>query len=227
MLKSLAAVVLCLALIFPGSGSLNLAPAQAATCAVKGGQSGRLKYSGQLTTVSATVCGDQLWKLIGKPRKPRKPTKPTKPVKYDHQFTVVPDRPTFSLSATEVSISEPVTVNSLAVRHLRNRMLLWYPAQVRFKPMTYRWVFGDSTIGVNSAESHAWSLSGKYSVRVAVGYSVKYRIIGKSSWVVLPGLVYAYSSPKLVTVGVKAKNEPGLVTLVHWNCLQRPNAPGC
>ena len=226
MLKSLAVGSICLALVFPCS-AFQSEPVQAATCQVKGGQNGRLKYSGQLNTVSATVCGDQIWKLIGKPTKPRKPTKPTKPVKYDHQFTVVPDRPNLSISQTEVSAGEPVTVTSLAVRHIRNRMLLWYPSQVRFKPMTYRWDFGDSNFGSNIAETHLWSKSGKYSVRVRVGYSVKYRIIGKSTWILLPGLVYAYSLPKLVTVGGKPTNGLGLVALVHWNCLQRPNAPGC
>ena len=226
MLKSVSVGIICLALVFPGPHA-PIESAQAATCQVKGGQSGRLKYSGQLSPISATVCGDQIWKLIGKPRKPVKRTKQYKPVKYDHQFTVVPDRPTFSLSSTSLAVGEPVTVTSLAVRHLRNRRLLWYPAQVRFKPTTYRWSFGDAMFGTAATETHTWTHAGKYSVRIMVGYSVKYRVIGKSTWVTLPGLVFAYSSPKLVTVGGLPSSGEGSVMLVRWNCNQRPSAAGC
>lgn len=224
MFKALSSGIISLAIIF--QVALTPAPAQAVSCSVAGGQSGRLKYSGQVTPVSATVCGNQIWKLIGQPKKPTKPIKPSKPRKYNNNFTVVPDKPKIT-GPQKLAIGESGSFSAIAIRHTRNRMLFWYPSQVRFTPQTFSWSFGDRQIGTDSTPEHAWTAKGNYPVRLVVGYSVRYRIIGHSKWVSLNGLVYGASTPITVNVGALPTSNGDNVFLVHWNCEQRPNAPGC
>ena len=106
-------------------------------------------------------------------------------------------------------------------------MLLWYPTQVRFQPVSYLWSFGDGQTSTDRDANHSWAESGTYTVRLTVNYSVKYRIIGKSAWVVLPGQIAANSLPVVVNVGQKTLTSSDLVRLVHWTCLQKPTAIGC
>lgn len=220
----MASGIISLAIIF--QATLAPQPAEAASCSVPGGQSGRLKYSGQVTPVSATVCGNQIWKLIGKPKKPTKPTKPSKPRKYNNNFTVVPDRPKLS-GPIKLAIGETGEFSASAIRHTRNRLLFWYPSQVRFTPQTYSWSFGDGTTGTGSNVAHGWNTKGTFQLRLVVGYTVRYRIIGHSNWIPLAGLVYGSSSPLAVSVGAIPSGALGEVHLVHWNCDKKPNAPGC
>ena len=224
MFKGLAAATLSLALVF--QLPVSPTPAHAASCSVAGGQSGRLKYSGQLSPISATVCGNQIWKLIGKPKKPVKPIKPTKPRKYVNNFTVTPDRPGIE-TKTSFKVGETGNLTALAKRHLRNRLLFWYPSQVRFVPKTYLWNFGDGLVSSLNSPTHLWSTKGTFSVRLTVGYSVKYRIIGHSSWIALNGFVFAKSAPVNVTVGSQPMQVRDSVALVHWLCTQKPSAVGC
>lgn len=229
MLKRVMVFALSMAIVFPPVQASST-PASAATCSVAGGQSGRLKYSGQLGVGSATVCGNQLWKLVGKPSKPVKPikrTKPYKPIKLDHQFTVNPDRPTVSVDSTKVSVGQLVSLVGHSVRHTRNRMLLWYPAQVRFLPKQFDWTFADGSRASGLLQNHSWVRSGTYAVKLVVGFAVKYRIIGKSTWVSLPGLVYSSSVPQNITVAVLPQSASSKVVLVHWNCLEKQKVIGC
>ena len=224
MEKGLIAAALSLAIIFQGVAVPS--KAHAAVCSVAGGQSGRLKYSSQLNSVSATVCGNQIWKLLGKPKKPTKPVKPSKPKKYANNFTVIPDRPRIT-GPRELKPGESGYFNGLSVSHLRNRLLFWYPSQVRFSPRTFDWNFGDGNVGAGKTALHSWARSGEYSVKLRVGFAVKYRIIGHSGWVVMPGLVYATSVPAIVKVGWTGARPGGPVVLVHWTCDQKPTAIGC
>ena len=224
MMKSVAGALLSVAIIFP---TVQLPePAHAATCAVAGGQSGRLTYSGQVSKVSATVCGNQIWKLLGKPKKPVKKVRTGKPRKYANMFTVVPDRP-IVLGSSNLALGQIGDFSAQAIRHTKNRLLFWYPSQVRFTPKTFDWTFGDGVLGSGQIISHAWSAKGTYQVKVLVGYSVRYRIIGHSLWLSLPGLVYATSSPIIVNVGGATPSNASKVVLVHWNCTEKPTAPGC
>lgn len=227
MIKELTAAVISLAIVFQVVDKSE--PAQAVTCSVSGGQSERLKYSGQVTPVSATVCGNQIWKLIGKPKKPTKPVKPvkpTKPKKYANNFTVIPDRPKIE-GSQNVTLGSSADFRAVAITHTRNRLLFWYPSQVQFTPKTFSWSFGDGQISNESSTAHSWISKGAFLVKLLVGYSVKYRIIGHSKWVSLNGLVYAASLPLPVNVGVTLPQSSGKVVLVHWRCDQKPNALGC
>ena len=224
MIKGIVAILISFAIIFPVVDKPSTA--QAASCSVSGGQSGSLKYSGQVTPVSATVCGNQIWKLLGKPKKPSKPVKPSKPRKYSNNFTVIPDKPKVS-GQPNLAAGELGEFLSSAKSHVRNRLLFWYPSQVRFTPKTYAWSFGDGQLAQIAKPSHSWATKGTYKVKVVVGYSVKYRIIGRSNWVSLAGLVFASSSPFTVTVGASMAQNSSKVVLVHWTCDQKPSAKGC
>ena len=224
MIKAMTAVVISLAIFF--QMEIRAESVQAATCSVSGGQSGRLKYSGQLSPISATVCGNQIWKIIGKPSKPVKPVKPGKPKKYANNFTVIPEKPKVAGVQT-VAVGEVVNLTGIAKRHLRNRMLFWYPSQVRFTPKTFAWNFADGSVGAGLETAHAWKSKGAYKVKLVVGFVVKYRIIGRSSWIDLNGLVFASSAPFIVNVGDSTRPVGGKVVLVHWTCGQKPFAQGC
>ena len=224
MIKSLAGALLSIAIIFPVVQSPQ--SAHASTCSVAGGQSGRLTYSGQVSPISATVCGNQLWKLLGKPKKPVKRVWTGKPRKYINKFTVIPDKPKIS-GTGNLAVGQAGEFSAMAIRHTRNRMLFWYPAQVRFSPKTFGWSFGDAKIDVGKQISHSWRTSGSYQVRLLVGYTVRYRIIGHSSWLPLPGLVYSTSAPFLVNVGGTSSLNSSKVVLVHWSCDQKAFAVGC
>lgn len=229
MFKAIITFVISLALVFP---SFQPDPsALAAGCSVSGGQSGRLKHSGQVVGSEAKVCGKEIWRLIGKPKAPVKPVKPktpSKPIRWKNEFSVAPDRPRIiSSHSQKLAPNEPVVLDSSAVRHVRNRMLLWYPTQVRFKPVTSRWLFTDGSEVAGTSISKSWELPGSYKVMLTVDYSVKYRILGRSDWVVLPGTVAARATPVTFKVTAEAIATRRKVVLVHWNCLQKPKELGC
>lgn len=229
MFKAVITFVISLALVFPG---FQPDPsALAAGCSVSGGQSGRLKHSGQVSGSEAKVCGKEIWRLIGKPRltvKPVKPKTPSKPIRWKNEFSVAPDRPRIvSSHSQKLALNEPVVLDSSAVRHVRNRMLLWYPTQVRFKPVASHWLFPDGSETAGTSISKSWALPGSYKVSLTVDYSVKYRILGRSDWVVLPGTVAAKATPVTFTVSAEVMASSRKVVLVHWNCLQKPMELGC
>lgn len=228
MLKPWLALTLCLAVFFPVFESSSAV--QAATCKVVGGQSGSLKYSGQVGSVSAKVCGNEIWKLLPKPKKPikRKPsTNPPKKINWKNEFSVSPKAPSIRrMSQGVLQIGETVDLAAIAKIHSKNRLLLWYPSQVSFHPVSYFWTFDDGSDSGSSLVAHSWTRSGIYQVKLSVKYSVDYRIIGKSGWIALPGLITSYAVPLTVQVGAVSANKPRVV-LVHWNCLERIQAVGC
>ena len=228
MLKPWLAISLCLAVFFPALDHSGIS--HAATCKVAGGQSGALKYSGQVGSVSAKVCGNEIWKLLPKPKKPvqRKPiTNPSKKITWKNEFSVSPKAPAIlRLSQGVLEVGEAVDLSAVAKVHTKNRLLLWYPAQVRFNPVSYFWTFSDGTDSGSALVAHSWIRSGTFEVKLAVKYSVEYRIIGKSGWLALPGLITSSAVPMLVQVGLVESNRPRVV-LVHWNCLERIQAVGC
>lgn len=229
MLKGLASIVLSMAIVF--QGVVHVPPAHAAGCSKVGVQSGLLKHSGVVSENAAKVCGRELWNLLPKPKTPKKPVvrkSPAKKVHWKNEFSVTPDQPRIILGGSDtLAIGDTLAFSSSAVTHSRNRMLLWYPTQVRFKPVSYLWNFGDGNTSAEREVKHSWTQSGLYQVRFTVNYSVKYRVIGKSAWVVLPGQIVANSLPLKVTVGKGTAPSGSLVRLVHWNCLQKPTAIGC
>ena len=229
MFKALSSMVLSMAIVF--QGIIHAPPVQAAGCSKVGVQSGLLKHSGLVSGNTAKVCGRELWKLLPKPKIPKKPivhASPVKKVNWKNEFSVTPDRPRIKLAgSTDLVPGNSLGFSSLAVRHTRNRMLLWYPTQVRFKPVSSRWLFPDGSEVAGTSISKSWDIPGSYKVSLTVDYSVKYRILGRSDWVVLPGTVEARATPVTFTVSAEAITSRRKVVLVHWNCLQKPMELGC
>jgi len=229
MFKGLFSLSLCLAIVFQGSPALPAA--EAASCSKVGAQSGRLKHSGVVSSDSAKVCGKELWRLLPKPVKPVKPIVTKRPVKRVHwknEFSVTPDRPKIGHPMDlSLQVGEEIVLNSLAISHTRNRMLLWYPTQVRFRPVSASWHLADGSEVVGEKFRQSWTTPGTYEVRLRVSYSVKYRILGKSEWFELSGEISRTSSPISITVGKAEKTAFRLVRLVHWDCFQKPSAIGC
>jgi len=229
MFKTFASALISMAIVFQ---AVSLAPpARAAGCSSVGGQAGSLKHSGLVTGNSAKVCGREIWKLLPTIKPIKKPVirkTPAKKIHWKNEFSVVPDRPRIGVTGPlNVAARSLVLFTSLAARHQRNRMLLWYPTQVRFKPISTTWNFGDGSGSQVPEVSHSWSQSGIYSVNLEVEYSVKYRIVGKSEWVPLPGTIRAASLPIMVRVGQGPNSRNGMAALVHWNCIQKQTAIGC
>ena len=106
-------------------------------------------------------------------------------------------------------------------------MLLWYPTQVRFKPEKSAWFIDGTHVAAATQVLYRWGETGSHLVRLRVSYSVKYRIVGRSSWLVLPGLVNSESAPLLLAVDTLPANKSEFVSLVHWNCFQKSTALGC
>lgn len=277
MIKALLSATISLAILFQGVDVPNHAYA-AIPCAVAGGKTGTIKYSGQVTSTSAKICAVALVKKVtvvktvakkvivvkkttteaftlaslktaiavakkviaAKKAVVAKPiTVVTKAVvttvsttpkvttnKQASNFTATPSKPSVIYSGDgTLNIGESASFSSSAGTHTRNSFLLGFAAQVTFTPVQNRWSFGAD----GSSASHSWSSSGTYSVTVTTSYSVKYRIVGKSAWISLPGLISSTSAPVTIHVGADAVNPvvPANVLLVHWNCTQKLSAIGC
>ena len=106
-------------------------------------------------------------------------------------------------------------------------MLLWYPSQVSFKPVRANWTFSDGEKAQGDSITRSWGATGSYQAQLAVDYSVRYRILGRTGWIVLPGNVTSRSAPIDLMVSQGSAQEGGKVVLVHWNCFQKPLSPSC
>jgi len=222
MVRRFLAFTACFAILFPSPYS---SPPAHAACAVSGGSSSRVKYSGSLSSYSATVCGEAIWKIIPRPSKPVTGKTPTR--KWNNKIVVVPDRPVAKVSLSRLSPNQPATFQAISIRHTRNRLLLWFPAQVRFYPRTYSWSFGDGTTASSVESQHWFGKRGTFSASVKVGFSVRYRIIGQSGWVALPGLVFRKSLPIVVNVSSLPAPSTKLPRLVHFECRAGVQIIGC
>lgn len=271
MIKGLVSAALSLAILFQGVEVPTHAYA-AAVCTVVGGKTGTLKYSGQVTTTSAKICGSSVLKKVTVVKKVVKTVVAAKPVtrvtvaiaaakkkaaaakkiaaakkatvakpavitsttttpkvtttKLATDFTVSPNRPSVIYAGSgSLSVGESATFSSSALSHTRSSYLLGYPTQVNFTPEKVTWNFG----GEGNSATHRWSTPGTYQVTVTASYSVRYRIVGKTDWVSLPGMISSTSTPITITVGGDevSPTVPGNVLLVHWNCTQKQSAIGC
>src|SRR5829696_4054171 len=111
------------------------------------------------------------------------------------------------------------------------------PAEVRFHPVGYRWTHSDGgavqasapgatweALGqaefTDTATSHRYVASGRYTVELAVVYVAEYRFNG-SVWRWIDGTLSVEAPPQPVLVG-----EFDTV-LVAGDCNVRPDGPGC
>lgn len=148
--------------------------------------------------------------------------------------------------ATPESVSEPagwalVNVPSNFVlragQHVVDGTLLGLPAQVRFTPVAGHWRHADgpdvnaSTLGATwvelgqepwtqTATSHTFRASGRYTVTAFVEYSAEY-LVGSGDWVPIDGTVTA-DAPTLTIQAFTAHTA-----LVNHTCIEDPTGPGC
>jgi hypothetical protein len=121
--------------------------------------------------------------------------------------------------------------------HVVNGTLLGRPADVRFTPTAYRWVYGDGTsatkhtkggtwaaLGIAEFErtptSHVYEQIGDYTITLDIVFAAEYRFDG-GSWVPVIGTLTLPANDLHIRVGT-AKT-----VLVEHDCLANPSGPGC
>ena len=115
--------------------------------------------------------------------------------------------------------------------------LLGYPADVRFTPIQWQWVYGDGTGATRSTPgatwaaqgiaefdptptSHIYTEPGTYYIDLTIGYRAEYRFNG-SGWATIAGTLWLPANRLVATVG-SAKT-----VLVERDCTLSPVGPGC
>lgn len=118
-----------------------------------------------------------------------------------------------------------------------NGELLDQPADVRFTPIAYHWVYGDGTAATKSSKggtwasqgvaefdrtptSHVYEHLGDYTIRLSITFRAEYRFAG-GDWVPVIGTLTLRANDLHLRVGT-AKT-----VLVDRDCLQNPGGPGC
>jgi hypothetical protein len=121
--------------------------------------------------------------------------------------------------------------------HVVNGTLLGRPADVRFTPTAYRWVYGDGTsatkytkggtwaaLGIPEFErtptSHVYEQLGDYTITLDIVFAAEYRFDG-GSWRPVIGSLTLPANDLQIRVGT-AKT-----VLVEHDCLANPAGPGC
>jgi len=212
----------------------SLQPAVAANqCNSSAGKTGNINLSSKVRTSSVVLCGD--WSKVTKsavtvaPKKPvSKPAKPSwSSVIYTHSVEAAPDRPRISApSASTVSVSSPLLLKGVASSVIRYRYLLRVPTQIKFTPIAYFWRLSDGKTSNSKSLRHRVARPGSITANLKVTFSVSFRLASGGNWRSLNRTVYLNARPVTLKVGSSDAQIPRL-RFVHFNCLQRNDAPGC
>ncbi|TFC56301.1 hypothetical protein E3O62_12555 [Cryobacterium sp. TMT2-15-1] len=169
---------------------------------------------------------------------PGSPCDPNLVVRVSDLVNFQPAAPSQTMEPRGWSVAGlPANFIASASEHSRTGALLGYPAEVRFTPVGYRWIYGDGTqastnsggatwaaLGLpefsDTATSHAFARPGSYAVVVAVVYSAEYRFAGLA-WRPVQGTLSTSASPIGVIVG------DAQTVLVNLECTTNPAGPGC
>ena len=126
---------------------------------------------------------------------------------------------------------------AIAESHVVSGTLLGRPADVRFTPTVYRWVYGDGTsatkntkggtwaaLGIAEFEptptSHVYERVGDYTITLSITFGAEYRFNG-GPWRPVLGTITLPANDLHIRVGT-AKT-----VLVEHDCLANPSGPGC
>jgi hypothetical protein len=183
MLKLLAS--LCLAILFWSHAG---PPAQAMSCDNRGVQD-RLHFGSNVSGEKVTICAEYWWPpIVGNPKPAPKKVKPGIPQKVQPKFFVVtPQKPyAFTSGPQSIELGQEITVATSATTHLRKNVLLGRLALVRFTPIRTTWSFGDGRKSFAARPTHSYRSVGLFTVRAVVSYSVKFRFVGTTKWLVDP-----------------------------------------
>ena len=224
MLKAFA--TLCLALFFFSHGDPS---ARAMTCDNRGA-SDRLHFGSKVSGANVTICAEYWWPKVSQKQRPA--TQPKKPITVQKPvpkfFVVTPLRPrAFTPGSTSVTVSERFAVATSAASHFRKNTLLGRLAVVRFTPIRTVWSFGDGEKRSGFRATHSFRSKGTFTVRAVVTYSVKFRFVGTTDWLIDPRGITLQTNPLIFRVRKDAnKPAPGKPLLVLYDC-QPIQRAGC
>lgn len=207
--------------------------AEAATgCNSAAGNSGRINFSSKFRTSSVVLCGD--WIKVTKPANPTVPKKPvTKPVTkspgstivYTHSVIAAPTKPKITASpSSQVAIDSNVAFRSVSPSVVRYRYLLGIPTQIKFTPVGYFWRFSDGKTSNAKNLRRRITQEAALTANLKVSFSVRFRLASGGAWRLLDRTVQLNAAPVRLNASSSQKPKPRYVL---FNCLQRPEAPGC
>ena len=224
MLKLFAS--LCLAIIFWGH---VVPPAQAMSCDNRGAKD-RLHFGSNVSGEKVTICAEYWWPpIVGNPKPAPKPVTPSVPQKVQPKFfTVTPQKPyAFTSGPQSIELGQAISVATSAASHLRKNVLLGRLALVRFTPTRVSWSFGDGRKSFADRPTHTFRSAGLFTARAVVSYSVKFRFVGTTTWLVDPRGINLQTNPLAFRV---RKPDPrpkvGRPLLVLYEC-QNIQRLGC
>lgn len=224
MLKVFAS--LCLAVLFWGHAG---PPAYAMSCDNRGAKD-RLHFGSNVSGEKVTICAEYWWPpIVGNPKPAPKPVAPSVPQKIQPKFFVVtPQKPyAFTSGPQSIELGQDITVATSAASHLRKNVLLGRLALVRFTPIRTTWSFGDGRKSYATRPTHNFRSAGLFTVRAVVSYSVKFRFVGTTTWLVDPRGINLQTNPLAFRVKKPdPKPKVGRPVLVLFDC-QNIQRLGC
>ncbi|MCU1634937.1 MAG: hypothetical protein JWQ68_176, partial [Cryobacterium sp.] len=131
----------------------------------------------------------------------------------------------------------PANYLASASAHVRSGMLLGYPVEVRFAPVSYRWDYGDGGVRRSASGGASWAVlglpefsetgtshifreGGSVTVRMSVEYAAEYRFAGQS-WRPVRGTLAVPADPLIALAG------DARTVLVSRDCARNQRGPGC
>ena len=139
----------------------------------------------------------------------------------------------FVKPAKNIKVGTRVTLYSSAKSQVLKTKLLSLPAQIRFRPIKYRWRISQGGLGAVSSglakTTFTPSIKGDGLASLAVTYSIEYSFTGLTSWnVVQPNillnanparfLVVSEDVPKIAKEPPRLVNKPCVVGSTAWRC---------
>lgn len=216
MLKVFAS--LCLAVLFWSHAG---PPAKAMSCDNRGAQD-RLHFGSNVSGEKVTICAEYWWPpVVGKPQPAPKPVSPGVPQKVQPKFFVVtPQKPyAFTSGPQSIELGQAISVATSAATHLRKNVLLGRLALVRFTPIRTIWNLGDGRKSFAARPNHTFRSVGLFTVRAVVSYSVKFRFVGTTKWLVDPrGISLQTNSLTFRVKKPQPKQRAGRPLLVLYDC---------
>jgi hypothetical protein len=131
-----------------------------------------------------------------------------------------------------IMVASRVQLSSSASQQLIKTKLLGLQAQVRFKPLSYKWQIVNSantvTTSTASQPSFIASAAGRVQVNLSVCYSIEYLFSGLSSWTRVRPNIYSTAVPIAFQVGQEFKPpvsqiprlvaKPCSTQVLRWGC---------
>lgn len=131
-----------------------------------------------------------------------------------------------------IQVGTAVQLSSSATIQLIKTKLLGLSAQIRFKPLSYKWQIVNNAGVVNNATSvqpsYLANTKGGVQVNLAISYSIEYLFAGLTSWTRVRPNIYSNAVPVAFQVGQEI-NPPirHIPRLVAQPCIPKVLSWGC